>query len=189
VDFVLDVPLLFTEVEGRLLPTPGNTFSDWMQRGLDARFPTLHDWDVHLSTVFTEVRMKRFIEVRGADACPTPLALAVPAIWKGLLYDSDALSAAAELASQFPPREIEVIALDAARLGLRAEYRGKSLAAWCRELVALANSGLVRQSRGGHDESVFLEPLREVIASGRSPGDLWPTTGSARGVLAACEYP
>jgi glutamate--cysteine ligase len=185
--FVLDVPLLFVEVDGNLHTAPCISFRDWMNHGLDGRFPTLHDWELHISTVFTEARMKRFIEVRGADANPTPIALAVPAVWKGLLYDAGALAAAVELSSQFPPGELLRLSDAAARLGLRAEHRGKTLAMWCRELLAIAGTGLLR---GNHPvEAAFLDPLSEVVASGRSPGELWPTGGGVAAVLRACEYP
>ncbi len=184
--FALDVPLLFTEIDGNLRPATGITFREWMNHGLDGRFPTLHDWELHVSTVFTEVRLKRFIEVRGADACPTPLALAVPAVWKGLLYDPESLATAAELARHFPSGELRQLAGVAAKLGLRGEYRGKSLAAWGREVIAIAADGL---NRLGGGEAAFLDPLREVLASGRSPGELWPASGDVAGVLAACEYP
>lgn len=186
-NFVLDVPLLFTEIDGTFRPAPGITFRQWMNHGLDGYFPTLHEWDVHISTVFTEARMKRFIEVRGADANPTPLALAVPAVWKGLLYDSDSLAAAVELAGQFPPAELRGLSDAAARLGLRAEHRGTSLAVWCREVVAIADAGLRRGDNP--DEAKFLDPLWDVIATGRSPGDRWPVGGSTAEILAVCEYP
>ncbi|MCE9567502.1 MAG: glutamate--cysteine ligase, partial [Planctomycetes bacterium] len=185
--FVLDVPLLFTEIDGTFRPAPGITFREWMNHGLDGHYPTLHEWDVHISTVFTEARMKRFIEIRGADANPTPLALAVPAVWKGLLYDADALAAAIEVAGQFPPAELGSLSDAAAREGLRAEHRGKSLANWCRELVAIAGDSLLRSENPR--QAAFLDPLRAVIATGRSPGDRWPVGGSVADILAVCEYP
>jgi glutamate--cysteine ligase len=189
--FVLDVPLLFTEIDGKFRPAPGITFRQWMQRGIDGRYPTLHDWDIHISTVFTEARMKRFIEVRGADAGPTPLALAVPAVWKGLFYDSEALTQAANLAGQFPPTELFRLSSLAAREGLRGEYRGRTLADWCRELLDIAAPGLKRQAErtGLADESGFLDPLRAVVASGVSPGERWFHGGTVAQVLAAIEYP
>ena len=183
--FVLDVPLLFTDHGGVLRPAPGVSFRDWMKRGLAGGFPTLHDWDVHISTIFTEARLKRFIEVRGADATPTPLVLAVPALWKGLLYDRDSLSAAIELARHFPPAELCDLAREAARFGLRAEHHGEPLADWCGDVVALAADGLKRL---GGDEVRFLDPLRELLESGVSPAELWPLDGSIADTIAACEY-
>jgi glutamate--cysteine ligase len=184
VQLVLDVPLLLLTNGDSLFPAPGVTFREFLRRGIDGRFPTRHDWDVHLSTMFTEARLKRFLEVRGADATPTPLALAVPALWKGLLYDSDALTAATELARAFKPEELRPLSETASRSGLKAEHCGKPLTDWCREVVAIADSGLQRQGEG----AAYLAPLREVITSGRSPGEMWPVSG-VREIIAACEYP
>jgi glutamate--cysteine ligase len=185
VQHALDVPLLILANGESFSPAPGVTFRTFLNRGIDGRFPTRHDWDVHLSTLFTEARLKRFLEVRGADATPTPLALAVPAVWKGLLYDPDALSAATQLASSFKPEELCPLAESAARIGLRAEHRGKPLADWGREVVSIAETGLKRQG----EDSTYLDALRAVIAMGRSPGEQWPVRGSVAEVLAACEYP
>lgn len=189
--FVLDVPLLFIDVDGALLPPPGITFRDWMEHGLDGRYPTLDDWDIHLSTVFTEVRLKKFLEIRGADATPTPLAIAVPALWKGLLYDRRALAAATELAGAFPAAEICPLSQAISRKGLSAEYRGRTVAKWCAEVATIAAEGLKRiaLASGRLDEAGFLDPLHEVLASGRSPSDLWPLSGNVAEVLARCEYP
>jgi glutamate--cysteine ligase len=184
VQHALDVPLLMLTDGDSLRPAPGVTFRRFLTHGIDGRFPTRHDWDVHLSTLFTEARLKRFLEVRGADATPTPLALAVPAVWKGLLYDSLALTAATEMARTFGPEELAPLSEAVSRRGVRAEFRGEPLADWYREVVAMATTGLKRQ---GEDASL-LDPLREVIATGRAPGDRWPTGGGVAEVLAACEY-
>jgi glutamate--cysteine ligase len=182
VQHALDVPLLILTAGASFLPAPGVTFREFLNRGIDGRFPTRHDWDVHLSTLFTEARMKHFIEVRGADATTTPVA--VSALWKGLLYDPDALAAAHELARQFKPEELRPLSVAVSRLGLRAEHRGRGVAEFCREVVAIADAGLRRL---GEDAS-YLDALRDVLKAGRSPGAAWPTGGVAE-ILAACEYP
>ena len=182
VQCVLDVPLLLLTDGESLRPAPGVTFREFLNRGIDGRFPTRHDWDVHLSTMFTEARLKHFLEVRGADATTTPIAVA--AAWKGLLYDADALSAAAELARDFAPEALRPLSEAASRFGLKAEYRGRPLSEWCREAVAVADSGLKRQG----EEAACLDPLHEVIREGRSPGAAWPAS-SVVGVIEACEYP
>ena len=184
VQHALDVPLLILADGDSFRPAPGVTFRTFLNRGIDGRFPTRHDWDVHLSTLFTEARLKRFLEVRGADATPAPLALAVPAVWKGLLYDADALAAALGLSRHFKPAELRPLSEAASRFGLRAEHRGKPLADWCREVVAIADAGLKRHG----EEAACLESLRDVLAHGRSPGDRWPT-GGVREVLTRCVYP
>ncbi|QJW99806.1 glutamate--cysteine ligase [Frigoriglobus tundricola] len=181
VQLVLDVPLLLLAEGESFRPAPKATFREFLNRGIDGRYPTRYDWDIHLSTMFTEARLKRFLEVRGADATPT--ALAVPALWKGLLYDATALTAATALARRFKPEELRPLSEAASRFGLRAEYRGKPLADWCREVVAIADAGLKRQG----EETAYLDALREVVASGRSPGERWPTGGVAA-VIGACEY-
>ena len=181
---VLDVPLLLLSDGDSFRPAPRVTFRTFLEKGIDGRFPTRHDWDVHLSTVFTEVRLKRYLEVRGADATPAPLALAVAAVWKGLLYDPVALAAAAELARGFRPEELRPLSEAVARWGIRAEHRGGPLSDWCREAVAIADAGLNRQG----EDAAFLDPVREVLGAGRSPGAAWPAGASVGEVLGACEY-
>ncbi len=184
VKLVLDVPLLFLTDGESLRSASGLTFREFLNRGIDGRFPTRHDWDVHLSTMFTEARLKTFLEVRGADATPTPLALAVPAVWKGLLYDSVALTAATELARSFKLEELRPLSEAVARRGLRAEHRGEPLAEWCGEVVAIATTGLNRQ----REDATYLDALRDVLKAGRSPGELWPASGGVAEVVMACEY-
>jgi glutamate--cysteine ligase len=166
-DYLLDVPMLFV-IDGRdYKPVGGRTFRDYMRHGLDGRFPTKVDWEVHITTVFPEARLKQFIEVRGADANPPPLALAVPALWKGLLYDDTALSAAVELARRFPPAELCGLFEQIARQGLAAEFGGRSVLAWAKEVAAIAVNGLPA------DERRFLDPVFAVLEAGQSPGMGW----------------
>jgi glutamate--cysteine ligase len=184
VQTALDVPLLVLTDGDTLLPAPGCTFRAFLQHGIGGRFPTRHDWDVHLSTIFTEARLKRFMEVRGADATPTPLVLAVPAVWKGLLYDADALAQAEEVAAEFAPEELRPLSEAVARRGLKAKHRGHTVAARCRELVAIAADGLDRLG-----EEPLLEHVRYALSTGQSLARPWPADGGVAGVLAACEYP
>jgi glutamate--cysteine ligase len=181
----LDVPLLILADGDSFRAAPGATFREFLNHGIDGRFPTRHDWDVHLSTLFTEVRLKRFLEVRGADATPTPLALSVPAVWKGLLYDADALSAAVELATNFRPQELCPLSEAVSRLGLRAEHRGKPLTDWCHEVIDIAAAGLRRQG----EDVAHLSALGDVLKAARSPGDGWPVSGNVTGAIGSCEYP
>jgi glutamate--cysteine ligase len=183
VEFALDVPMLFVAEGDHLLPPPGMTFREFLKRGHDGRLPNLHDFELHLSTIFTEVRLKRFLEVRGADATPAPLALAVPAIWKGLLYDSNALAAAEEIAERFDAEKLCAFSELVAKHGLEAEFDGVPLVAVCRKLVRVAEVGL----RAMGEDVAFLAPLRDVLESGRSPAARWPTNGIVADVLAATE--
>ncbi len=172
VDYLLDMPMLFTMREGEYEPAGGRSFREYLHRGIDGWFPTRFDWELHLTTVFPEVRLKNFLEIRGADANPPALALAVPALWKGLLYDAEALAAASEIATQFPPAALPGLFAAAARHGLAVDHGGRSLQTWCREVATIAAAGLQRQAeRLGHpDERRFLDPMFEILDRGTSPG-------------------
>jgi glutamate--cysteine ligase len=180
---LLDVPMLFV-VDGReYQPAGGRTFRDFLEHGIDGRFPTRTDWEVHITTVFPEARLKQFIEVRGADANPPPLALAVPAVWKGLLYSDSALSAAAELAKRFPPAALCDLFEAVAKRGLAAEFGGRAVLAWAKEVIALAAGGLPP------DERRFLDPVFAVLEAGKSPGMGWADRAfTPAEVLAKFEY-
>lgn len=173
VEWALDVPMFFLVREGRYLPANGTTFREFLERGLEGHRPNLDDWDLHLTTLFPEVRLKRIIEVRGTDAVPPGLICALPALWKGLLYDDEALAAGMALVENWP-FEARVAAIDAvARHGLSAELEGRSALVWAGELLEIASEGLRRigdLGESGRDERTFLEPIAEQLARGRSPG-------------------
>jgi glutamate--cysteine ligase len=164
VDWAVDVPMFFLVRDGNYLPAEGMTFRQFVKTGYQGHRATLTDFDRHLTTLFPEVRLKRVIEVRGADAVPSHLTCALPALWKGILYDAEALAAAWELVEDWSFEEREA-ALDAvSREGLAAEVPGGPLLPLARELVSIAFGGLRRiahpgESRG--DERGFLEPLFE----------------------------
>jgi glutamate--cysteine ligase len=172
VTYLLDVPMMFTHVDGRYRAVGRRTFRDFQATGQDGHFPTLADWELHLTTVFPEVRLKKFLEVRGADAVAGPLVLSAPALWKGILYDEISLDAAAALAEQVPVADLAPLFEIAYQSGLAAEYQGRRLSGWCRELVDLAAAGLCRQAelRGHPNERRYLDPAYEVLVRGRSPG-------------------
>ncbi len=175
VEWALDVPMFFLVRDGQYRPAGGTTFRSFLDRGLDGERPTLDDWELHLTTLFPEVRLKRFIEVRGADAVPPDLICALPALWKGLLYDDDATAAAAALVPDldFAARNAAIDAV--ARRGLAAQMGGRPVLELARALVDVASEGLRRIGHGGGpgdaDERRFLEPLRERLDAGRSPGE------------------
>jgi len=182
-EFALNVPMLFVADGDELLPPPGIAFREFLSHGFDGRRANLHDWELHLSTIFTEVRLKQFLEVRGADATPAPLALAVPAVWKGLLYEPAALAAAESLAERFDPAELCDLSERAAERGLSAEYGGDSLAGWCRQIVAIAEAGLKQLGEDTH----FLKPLWDVLETGASPSSRWPKASHVEDVISAIE--
>lgn len=175
VDWALDVPMFFVVRNGHYQPAGGMTFRHFMERGFRGEPATLDDWTTHLTTLFPEVRCKQFIEVRGADAVPPDLICALPALWKGLLYDADALAGAWALVQgwRFEERDDAIEAV--ARGGLAAKVAGTPVLDLARELLALAEGGLARiDDRGGaddRDERGFLDPVAEIVERGTSPGE------------------
>lgn len=170
VQWALDVPMFFIARGGQLLPARGVTFRRFMREGLDGHTATRADWQVHLSTLFPDVRLKHTLEVRGADAAPLPVALGVAALCRGLQDDPGARQAAWELLAA--PTFVERQALHAAlpRAGLAAELGGRVLAELAVELVEIARRGL-RALPHGEEDVPLLEPVAELAAAGRCPAD------------------
>jgi glutamate--cysteine ligase len=174
VSWALDVPMFFVLHDGAYRPVNGLTFRRYLAEGHEGKRATLQDWNLHLTTLFPEVRLKQFLEVRGADAVSAELTCALPALWKGILYDEDALRAAWELVADwsFPEREAALEAV--ARRGLAARVAGRPVLPLARELVEIARTGLARigEGRDGEaDERGFLDPVLAVAERGRSPGE------------------
>lgn len=174
VEWALDVPMFFVLRNGRYLPANGMTFRRFLAVGYELGPATLQDWNLHLTTLFPEVRLKQFLEVRGADAVPPGLTCALPALWKGLLYDDDAREAAWTLVADWHFAEREAALEAVARRGLAAEVAGRPVLPLARELIAIAQVGLARigdGEAGESDERGFLDPLQAVAERGRSPGE------------------
>ncbi len=174
-EWALDVPMFFLIREGGYVPAGGTSFRRFMDEGLAEHRATLADWDTHLTTIFPEVRLKRIIEVRGADTVPRDLICALPALWKGLLYDAEARTAAWELVRGFSGAEREAGQEAVARLGLRAEIAGRPVLDLADELVATASQGLRRIASRGEtdaDERGFLDPVRAQLELEKSPGEV-----------------
>ena len=134
----------------------------------------MDDWVDHLTTLFPDVRLKQFIEVRGADAGPLGLLLALPALWAGLLYDKSALENAASLIADWTDEERRDMRLTVPRTGLATPFRGRSLRDIAREILALAEGGLLRRAQRndkGQDETRMLAPLMEIAETGRTEAD------------------
>jgi len=177
VDYMLDVPMYFVYRDGRYIDAAGQSFRDFLKGRLPALpgvVPTMSDWSDHLTTVFPEVRLKRYIEMRGADGGPWRRLCALPALWTGLLYDSTALTAAADLVADWTEAERQGLRRDVPRLGLKTPFRGGTLRDVAVKMVALARAGLRRRRRldqTGQDESHLLETLVEIAESGRTPAE------------------
>jgi glutamate--cysteine ligase len=177
VDYMLDVPMYFVYRDGRYVDASGQSFRDFMAGRLPAlpgELPTVGDWMDHLTTAFPEVRLKKYLEMRGADGGPWRRLCALPALWVGLLYDQGALDAAWDLVRDWTLPERETLRADVPKLGLAARVRGRSLADIGTQVLALAQAGLQnrrRYSESGRDEAIYLDPLLATLQSGRSPAE------------------
>jgi glutamate--cysteine ligase len=177
VDYALDVPMYFVYRDERYIDTAGASFRDFMAGKLQALpgvRPTLDDWADHLTTLFPDVRLKRYLEMRGADAGSSRALCALPALWTGLLYDKEALGGALALTADWTEDERQALRDQVPRLGLATPFRGMTLRTVARDVVNLALDGLRRRgrlNRKGEDERKALTPLVEIIETERSPAD------------------
>jgi glutamate--cysteine ligase len=178
-DFALDVPMYFVYRDGHYIDTAGASFRDFMAGrlpGLEGQRPTMGDFADHLTTIFTDVRLKRFLEMRGADAGSPAMMTAFSAFWVGLLYDDAALTAAEDLVRGLSAADLMVTRAAVPTQGLDAPWRQGRLRDLVKPLVAIADGGLA--SRGltnpaGQDERIYLEPLRDIAAGGPTQAEHW----------------
>jgi len=177
VEHVLDVPMYFVYRDGRYLDCSGQSFRDFLAGQLPAlpgEIPTTADWADHLSTLFPEVRLKRFLEMRGADGGPWCSLCALPALWVGLLYDGPALDAAWDLVKDWSLEEHRYLRDEVPRRALATPFRGGTLLDVARQVLEIAEAGLRNRARidgSGLDETHFLETLRTIARSGRTPAE------------------
>ena len=177
VDYVLDVPMYFVYRDGRYIDAAGQSFRDFLAGRLPAlpgEVPTLADWADHLTTVFTEVRLKRYIEMRGADGGRWQKLCGLPALWTGLLYHRPSLDAAWDLCRDWTLEEHRYLRREVPRLGLKTPFRGRTLRDVALEVLALADAGLSARNRvgvAGHDETYYLANLWRIAGTGITPAE------------------
>ncbi|MBA3880984.1 MAG: glutamate--cysteine ligase [Sphingobium sp.] len=178
-DYALDVPMYFVYRDGQYIDAAGLSFRDFLRGELSVlpgELPTIDDWNDHLSTAFPEVRLKSFLEMRGADGGPWNRICALPALWVGLLYDQGALDAAWELVKGWDMDARETLRSSVPRLALDAPLPGGgTLRDIAEEVLDIAHAGLAARARhdgGGSDETGFLDPLREIVRSGKVPAQM-----------------
>ncbi|MEL3890582.1 glutamate--cysteine ligase [Ferrovibrio sp. MS7] len=177
VQHALDVPMYFVYRDGQYIDATGQSFRDFLAGRLPAapgEIPTLRHWADHLTTLFPEVRMKRFLEMRGADGGPWSRLCALPALWVGLLYDQTALDAAWDLCKDWTHEERARLRVEAPKYGLHTPFRNGTLQDVAREVVKIAQAGLRARKRispAGEDETHFLAPLQAIVESGETPAE------------------
>ncbi|MEZ5934199.1 MAG: glutamate--cysteine ligase [Alphaproteobacteria bacterium] len=177
VEHVLDVPMYFVYRDGRYIDASGQSFRDFLDGRLPAlpgEVPTLTDWDDHLTTLFPEVRMKRFLEMRGADGGPWRSLCALPAIWVGTLYHQSSLDAAFDLVKDWAIEEHQALRDQVPRLGLSTPFRQGTVLDLAKEMLELASDGLrarAEEDWAAQDERQFLTSLKGVIERGRTPAE------------------
>ena len=179
VDYALDVPLYFLKRGGNYQDVAGASFRDLLAGRLKeapGERATIADWANHLSTIFPEVRLKRYLEMRGADVGPPERIVAFAALMAGLYYDPDALGSAEALVKGWSAEDRQKLRDDAPLLGLAAEVRGRDLRSVALDMLAISRSGLKRRARlnaRGEDETILLHPLEAIADSGREPARHW----------------
>lgn len=177
VDHALDVPMYFVIRGDRMIDASGQSFRDFLAGKLPAlpgEYPTLKDWEDHLTTLFPEVRLKRYIEQRGTDAGPWGRLCALPALWTGLLYDRIALDEAEQVIRGWQPPEMEALLHDVTRHGLKAEIHGRTVQSIARTVLDIARQGLQRRGHldsSGRDESIYLDEIQEIVETGVTPAE------------------
>jgi len=177
VDYALDVPMYFVYREGRYIDVAGASFRDFLAGKLAAmpgERPTLDDWSDHLTTLFPEVRMKRFLEMRGADGGRWKRICALSAFWVGLLYDADALDAAWEMIRSWTAEEREALRNAVPKAALDAPFRAMTTRDLAREALRISRTGLRnrrRLNRFNQDETIYIDALDEIVATGKTVAD------------------
>jgi glutamate--cysteine ligase len=200
VDYALDVPMYFVMREGRYIDVSGQSFrafSEGRLPGLPGELPTMSDWADHLTTIFPEVRLKRFLEMRGADGGPAAHITALPALWVGIFYDGAALDAAWDLVRGWSREDRAELKAQVTTKGLRATVAGRHARDIARDMLAMARAGLKARARKdlhGADETHFLDPLDHVVETGRTRAEQLlalydgPWGGSVEPAFEECAY-
>ncbi len=176
-DYALDTPMYFAKRDGRYVDASGQSFRAFMDGNLPAlpgELPTMKDWADHLTTLFPEVRLKQYLEMRGADGGPWSRICALPALWGGIFYDAPSLAAAWDLCKDWDIADHERLRRDVTKLGLKAEVAGRTVRDIAVDMVAIAREGLKNRARfsgGMVDERGYLSELEDIADSGVTPAE------------------
>jgi len=178
-EWVLDVPMYFIMRDGHYIDCAGESFRAFLEGKLPqlmGQLPTLEDWELHTSTVFPDVRLKQYIEMRGAAAGNTAWICALPALWKGLLYDTQAEDDIWAIVKDWSRDELLILRDNVTKTALQTTFRGKSVLHLCKTMLDIAQAGLERINacnKHGENEAMYLAPLNETVSSGKTRADIW----------------
>ena len=177
VDYALKVPMYFIYRDGNYIDVSGLSFENFLEGGLaelPGEKPTIFDWENHLTTIFPEVRLKSFLEMRGADGGKFESVCALSSFWVGLLYDQISLDSSWDLIKDFDVDKIQDLRLQIVKNGLKSSFGNSTVLSLVTSVLNLSNEGLKRRNvfnGNGQDESIFLNPLRKIIETERTPSD------------------
>ncbi|GMH35611.1 hypothetical protein BSKO_03479 [Bryopsis sp. KO-2023] len=172
VDYAMSVPMYFVYRNGEYKDALGLSWHDFMEGklpGFEGDYPTMDDWENHLTTVFPEVRLKRFLEMRGADGGPWKLICALPALWVGLLYDEQAQSDALDLIQDWTQEDRDYLLAENCKQGLRTPFKGGTMLDLAKQVLKISKEGLERR---GYEEASFLAALENNVSTGKSSADV-----------------
>lgn len=178
VDYLLDVPMYFVYRDGKYLDVSGRSFRDFMAgrfHNLVKDEPRITDFIDHMTTAFPEVRLKRYLEMRGADCGPLDRLCALSALWVGLLYDGAALDQASQLIADWTLPDHELLRREVPKSGLRTKFKGRTVQDVALDVLKIARAGLIQRralNGAGVDEAHFLDPLDHIAESGKTASDL-----------------
>jgi len=175
IEWALDVPMFLIKRNEAVVANTGQTFRSFMREGFWGHRATLADWEMHLNTLFPEVRLKKTLEMRGADSLPFEIMCALPALWTGLIYDEIALAQIERMSESWTVWEMDDLREDAAIMGMSAPFRGATVERQAERVVQIAMDGLRRRARlrqdSEQDETVYLDPLVRLLEHGMTPAD------------------
>jgi len=176
-DYSLKVPMYFIRRNNDYINCTGGSFESFLKGDLveaGGNVATIQDWEDHLSTIFTEVRLKQFIEMRGADAGPWKNLCALPALWVGLLYDTSSLGETEALAAEISIEKLKKMYNEVPQFGLSTNINGRTVGEYAKDLLSIAINGLKRRGivdAAGNDERGYLKDLISEVNEGKSPAD------------------
>ncbi|MDQ6969369.1 MAG: glutamate--cysteine ligase [Mariprofundus sp.] len=177
--WALDAPMYFIMRDDAYIDCTGSSFRDFMLGKLPqlpGQYPDMNDWELHLSTLFPDVRLKQYLEMRGADAGAWPWICSLPALWKGLLYDPQAEDAAWNLIADWSFDEVNGLRQAVPRTALQTPFRQTTVVKLCEQVLNISKAGLQRlnqQNQAGEDESIFLEPVIRAVESSQTQAEHW----------------